>query len=85
MSEASLEETIKNFILSEFLPGEDPANLLDDTPLITSGILDSLATMKLVTFVEEAFSIKIEPHETDPEYIGSIDSIKELIISKINS
>ena len=34
-----------------------PSELTDDTPLITSGILDSIATLKLVTFLEERFGI----------------------------
>ena len=76
-------ELIKDYILREFLPGEDPANLQDTTPLIASGILDSLATMKLVAFLEEQFSIQIGPHETDPEYIGTIASIESLISAKL--
>ena len=45
----NVEETIRNYILTEFLPGESAANLKDDTPLRTSGILDSMATLNLVT------------------------------------
>ncbi|TIX74809.1 MAG: acyl carrier protein, partial [Mesorhizobium sp.] len=40
----------KDFILKEFLPGERPENLTDSTELITDGILDSLATLKLVAY-----------------------------------
>ena len=79
-----IRESIRSYILAEFLPGEDPANLEDTTPLIASGILDSLATMRLVGFIEEEFSVKIGPHETDPEYIGTIDSIERLVRSKLD-
>ena len=41
---------VKGFILKEFLPGESPEQLTDSTPLITGGILDSIATLKLVAF-----------------------------------
>lgn len=83
MSDADVKANIRDFILREFLPGEDPANLEDDTPLIASGILDSLATMRMVAYIEEQFSIEIGPHETDPEYIGSISSIEQLVQSKL--
>lgn len=79
-----IKESIRSYILTEFLPGEDPSNLKNTTPLITSGILDSLATMRLVGFIEEEFSVEIGPHETDPEYIGTIDSIESLIKSKLD-
>jgi acyl carrier protein len=53
-----IKETIKVYILEEFLPGEDPAELTDSTPLITGGILDSLATLKLVYFSRNGFISK---------------------------
>jgi len=38
--------TVKDFILREFLPGENPAELTDATPLITGGVLDSIASTR---------------------------------------
>ena len=46
----AIMSTAKEFILKEFLEGEDPDELTEDVELISSGILDSLATLKLVTF-----------------------------------
>lgn len=74
--------TIKTFILSEFLPGEDPEALTDSTPLMTSGILDSLATLKLITFLENEFGVKIEAYEADEEHFDTINDINQLIQSK---
>ncbi len=75
-------EEIRQYILSEFLPGEKPSNLQDDTPLRTSGILDSVATIKLVSFVEERFGIEVEAHEAGIENFDRIDSIVAFIKSK---
>lgn len=83
MSNSNLDGIIKEFIVNEFLPGENPDNLHNDTPLIDSGILDSLATMKLVAFLEERFSIVIGPYETDPEFVGTIDSLVRLVSGKL--
>lgn len=73
---------IKSFILKEFLPGEDPDALEDTTPLMSSGILDSLATLKLITFLEEEFGVKIEAHEADEEHFETIQDICQLVESK---
>jgi acyl carrier protein len=73
---------VKEFILREFLPGEDPNELTETTPLISGGILDSIATIKLVLFLEERYGIKVEAHETDPEYLDTIASITRLVCSK---
>jgi acyl carrier protein len=81
-SGSNIEQSIKSFIMSEFLPEEDPAQLTESTPLISTGILDSIATLKLVIFLEEHFSIAIEAHEADPEHFETIDRIARLVRSK---
>lgn len=78
-----IKVTIKEFILKEFLPGEDPEELADSTPLITGGILDSLATLKLVTFMEEQFKISLQAHETGVDYLNTISDIVKLVQSKL--
>lgn len=77
-----IKAALKDFILREFLPGEDPDELTDTTPLISGGILDSIATIKLVLFMEENFGITVAAHETDPEYIDTIEAIAALISAK---
>ncbi|MGB5261602.1 MAG: acyl carrier protein [Gammaproteobacteria bacterium] len=68
--------------MQEFLPGEDPDQLTGSTPLISGGILDSLATLKLVSFLEETFNIKVEPYETDEDNFGTIADVEKLVQSK---
>ena len=53
----AMVQAVKGFILDEFLPGEPAENLTGNTPLISGGILDSIATLKLVMFLEEKFGI----------------------------
>jgi acyl carrier protein len=72
----------KDFILSEFLEGEDPDELTEDVELISSGILDSLATLKLVTFLENTYDVKIEAHEADEDNLNTLSDIAALVESK---
>jgi len=78
-----VKAAIKDFILKEFLPGEDPANLTDDLPLVTTGILDSIATLKLVLHLEEKYGITLEAHEADKEHLDTLDKIAFLVSSKM--
>jgi acyl carrier protein len=77
-----IQESIHQFILSEFLPGEDPGELTDATPLITGGILDSISTLKLVNFLEERFNVTIEAHEAGVDNLDSVGQIVRLIEEK---
>jgi acyl carrier protein len=80
----NIKETIRSFILNEYLPGESPSNLKDDTPLRTSGILDSIATLNLVGFLEQTYSITIDAHETGVADFDRIDDIAALVSRKKN-
>ena len=77
-----IKDQLRAYILSEFLPGESPQNLKDDTPLRTSGILDSLATLNLVNFVETTFEIELEARETGVENFDRIEDIAALVTRK---
>jgi acyl carrier protein len=78
----AIETVVRDYILREFLPGEDPAELTADTPLITGGILDSISTLKLVVFLEERFAVTVEAHEAGVEHLDSVGQIARLIADK---
>jgi acyl carrier protein len=82
MSEA-IEQTVKKYILDSFLPGENPDELTVETPLISGGILDSIATLKLVMFLEEKYGIALEAHEADREHLDNLTDIAALVRSKM--
>ena len=73
---------LKSHILAEYLPGEAPENLTNVTPLRTSGILDSIATVKLVSFIEATFNVELEAHETGIQNFDRIEDIAALIVRK---
>ena len=78
----SVMDTVKRFILDEFLTGEDPSKLTPTTPLVTAGILDSIATLKLIMFLEKEFHVEVEAHEADQEHLNTLEAICELVESK---
>lgn len=75
----AMKKVLKEFILDEFLPGEKSDSLENDTPLITGGILDSIATIKLAGFVEDQYGIELPDDALNAEKIDTIDKIVLLI------
>jgi acyl carrier protein len=78
----NIRDTVRHFILDNFLPGEDPANLTDRTELKESGILDSMSTLKLVSFLEEQFKVELEADDLDAGNLATIENIERLVRSK---
>jgi len=83
MSEQEIKSAVSHFILNEFLPGEDPSALTDTTALVSTGILDSIALLKVVTFLESHFGITLEAHETGVDHLNTIADIVRLVRSKL--
>ena len=77
-----IRQAVHGYILKQFLPGEDPTELTDQTPLITGGILDSIRTLKLVVFLEDQFNVTVEAHEAGVENLDSVGQITRLVAGK---
>lgn len=82
MQQNEIKATVKDYILRQFLPGEDPNELTDTTPLISGGILDSISTIKLVSFLEEEFQVTFQAHEMHADYLDTISDIASTVETK---
>ena len=80
---SDIKTVLRSFILENLLPGEDPANLTDDTELKESGILDSMSTLKLVTFLEAQYKIEFAANDLEPANLSSIAALDRLVRSKL--
>jgi acyl carrier protein len=78
-----IKRDIKQFIMAEFLPGEDADELTDTTPLISGGVLDSIATLKLVMHLEQVYGVELEPHEVDKENLDTLEQIARMLQKKL--
>ncbi len=53
--------------------------LTDNEPLLTSGFLDSIAIVKLLTYIEQEFNVEISDADFDPDNFETIETIATLI------
>jgi acyl carrier protein len=75
-------DSVRTYLLEEFLPGTAADDLEDDTPLLSGGILDSISTIKLVSYLEEKYAIQFEAHEMSADYLDTVSDIVSLVDSK---
>ncbi len=81
-----IQRHLRDYILAEFLPGESPENLGNDMPLRTSGILDSIKLLQLITHIEEEYGVTFEAHEAgNVAVFDTIQSITNLVEQKLAS
>jgi acyl carrier protein len=75
--------TIKDFIVKNFLYGEDNG-FANDASLLETGIVDSTGFLQIITHVEKEFGIKVKDSEILPGNFETLDKIHAYIDRKIN-
>jgi acyl carrier protein len=75
---------LRKFVSSNLLfgAGED---LRDDTSFLDNGIVDSTGVLEIILFLEDTYKIKIDPDETIPENLDSIDRISDFLTRKLDA
>ena len=75
----SIVKNLENYLLSEIAVGLDKKTLEPDEDLLELGIIDSLGLMKLISFMEETFAIRIPDEEVVPENFQSLTRMARLV------
>jgi acyl carrier protein len=73
---------IREYILGEFLHGEDPSSLRDDTQLAGGGVLTSIDTIKLVAWLEDRYGVQFDASEVVGDALKTLTSITDAIQAK---
>lgn len=81
----NISDAIKRFILEEFLPDEDPDELTADVELLSSGILDSMAAMQVLGFIEDTYGLTIEARDATEDNLNTLASISNLVSERLGS
>lgn len=67
------------FLRSIQKAGRPIEELAENERLVASGLIDSLAILQIVTYLETTYGIDFSIRGLDPEQLGSIGGILELI------
>ena len=70
-----MEVVINDYISREFVHDAALLPLANATPLLETGVLDSLSLLRLVLFVQERFGIVVDDVDLVPEDFASVDAI----------
>lgn len=79
------QETIRSFVIENFLFGKDDGNILENTAFLESGIVDSTGILELVAFIEETYGITLEDAEIIPENLNSLKNISQFLERKLGA
>jgi acyl carrier protein len=78
-----MKELVRKYVTKEYIDDDD-VTITDDTPLISSGYVDSFSMVSLLVFLENKFKIKIPPSKATPEAFDSVNNIVALVNQYLN-
>ena len=78
MNLEEMKDLVLNYVIKEYMEDEDK-EITYDTPLISSGYVDSFSMVSLLVFLENKFKIKIPPSKATPEAFDSVNKIIALV------
>ena len=78
-----MKDLVLDYVINEYQEDEDD-EITYETPLISSGFVDSFSMVSLKVFLEKKFSISIPDDKATPEAFDSVNKIVDLVKEYIN-
>jgi acyl carrier protein len=77
-----MKEKIIEYIIDEYVEDES-TEIKADTPLISSGLVDSFSMVSLKMFLEDEYEIQMTDEEASTEAFDTVNRIIELVNKKL--
>ena len=78
----TIKARIREHLQEEFLYNSPAVKLTDASPLIEEGIVDSMGIFRLISFLEEAFDVHLNPEEIMLENFETVNAIATFVTEK---
>jgi len=75
-------DQIRNFIVMNFLFGDESRTPAASESLLESGLVDSTGVLEIVDFLETDMGIRVEDDETLPSNLDSLDNLVAFVLRK---
>jgi acyl carrier protein len=85
MEQQTIERDIRQFVIANFLFGEDNGSLKADESFLETGIIDSTGVLELVAFLESTYGFRVRDNELTPDNLDSLDKVAAFVRRKQQS
>ena len=79
-----MEKIILDYVVAEYLEEDSGEEIGIDSPLISSGIVDSFSMVSLKTFLERKYKISIPDDKATPEAFDTVRKIAGVVRSFVS-
>ena len=84
MTETEIQRRTKDYLVENFMYMRKHKELGDDDSLLRTGVISSLGMMELVGWVEETFTLAVDPSEITEQTFDTVRCIARFVAGKGN-
>jgi acyl carrier protein len=77
----SIEDKVRGFVV-EIQDGQATGEIPDDLAIIEVGLIDSLAILQLVSYLEDEFGIAVADDDLVADHFGTVSAIAAFVRSR---
>ena len=81
-NEETLVTQVREYVVENFLLGEEEDEFSNEQSFLESGLIDSTGILEMITFLEETYQIDIEDEEMIPDNLDSVERVVRFVASK---
>jgi len=81
-STSEIADKIKLYLTEQFYQNQK-GELGEETPLVSSGLIDSVSILQVVEHLEKTFGFEFEPHEVDHKNLDTINNMVNFVQEKL--
>jgi acyl carrier protein len=78
MTDQEIMQEVRSYIATTFLDGDDKG-LDEKTPLLQTGIVDSMGMMDLLSWIRDRFGLDLPEEEVRPENLENLPVIVAMV------
>jgi len=82
MDENTVLKEIREYVVENFLLGDEEDEFSDSESFLESGLIDSTGILEVIAFLEETYEIAVDDEEMIPENLDSVERVARFVLSK---
>ena len=82
MNHSAVLKQVREFVIQNFLVGDDEAEFSDDQSFLETGLIDSTGILEVILFLENEFDLEIDDDEMVPDNLDSVANIGRFVLTK---
>jgi acyl carrier protein len=83
MNKEQLKEEVRQYVKLHVLNNQAGEDFTDDTPLISTRLMDSILTLKMINHFEDLLKVECKAHEVTADNLDSINIFTDFLFRKM--